>query len=46
MEIDYWFSDLNGAVIIVSPYYEGDTLFNFVNKFKPLQEGVIYQIFG
>ncbi len=43
----YWFTNPKGAVIIVSPYYEGDNLFNFVGKFeRDLEEDLIYKIFG
>ena len=42
----YWFTNVSGSIIIVSPYYEGKTLFSFVREFEPLQEDIIYQIFG
>ena len=28
----YWFKNASGSIIIVSPYYEGETLLNFVKK--------------
>ena len=46
MELYYWFTDPNRSVIIVSPFYEGKTLFSFVKQFKPLEEDIIYKIFG
>ena len=43
----YWFTNACGSITIVSPYYEGVTLFNFVKNYgKPLESPKIYQIFG
>ena len=47
MEIHYWFKNPSGSIIIVSPYYEGETLFSFIKNFgKPLDDDTIYKIFG
>ena len=47
MEIYYWFKDPSESLIIVSPYYEGQTMDNFVKNFgKPLDYDTIIQIFG
>ena len=43
----YWFKNECGSIIIVSPYYEGATLFNFVKNYgKSLESPTVYQIFG
>jgi len=47
MEIFYWFTDASGSIIIVSPFYEGHTLLEFVKKIeRPLEDCIIYKIFG
>jgi hypothetical protein len=39
MEMYYWFEDDCGSIIIVSAYYEGETLFNFVKKYgQPVED--------
>ena len=43
----YWFKNAKGAILIVSPYYEGETLFSYVKNFgKSLEDDTIQKIFG
>ena len=47
MKMHYWFTNACGSIIIVSPYYEGQTLLNFIKNYeKPLEDFKIYLIFG
>ena len=43
MEMYYWFTNSCGSIVILSPYYEGETLLNFVKNYgKPLEDHIIY----
>jgi hypothetical protein len=41
MEMHYWFKDPHGSIIIVSPYYEGQSLKNFVKNHERIHPWVV-----